>query len=76
MTLVVTGVGALIHVFAIGYMHGDERFARFFTYLNLFTASMLTLVLAGNYAMLPIRSTAAMTGRSCGWSGSTGAGCG
>ena len=52
MTLVVTGVGTLIHLFAIGYMHGDERFHRFFTYLNLFAASMLTLVLAGNYAML------------------------
>ncbi len=52
MTLVVTGVGTLIHVFAIGYMHGDERFHRFFTNLNLFAASMLTLVLAGNYAML------------------------
>ncbi|GIU91518.1 MAG: NADH-quinone oxidoreductase subunit L [Acidimicrobiia bacterium] len=52
MALVVTGVGFLIHVFAIGYMHGDPRFHRFFTYLNLFTGSMLTLVLAGNYAML------------------------
>ena len=52
MTLVVTGVGSLIHVYSVGYMHGDPRFARFFTYLNLFTASMLTLVLAGNYAML------------------------
>ncbi|MDH3462912.1 MAG: NADH-quinone oxidoreductase subunit L, partial [Acidimicrobiia bacterium] len=52
MALVVTGVGALIHVFAIGYMRGDERFHRFFTNLNLFIASMLTLVLAGNYAML------------------------
>ena len=52
MALIVTGVGALIHVFAIGYMHGDERFHRFFTNLNLFAASMLTLVLAGNYAML------------------------
>ena len=52
MALIVTGVGTLIHVFAIGYMHGDERFPRFFTYLNLFAASMLTLVLAGNYAML------------------------
>jgi NADH-quinone oxidoreductase subunit L len=52
MALVVTGVGTLIHVFAIGYMHGDDRFARFFTYLNLFAASMLTLVLAGNFAML------------------------
>ena len=52
MTLIVTGVGTLIHIFAIGYMHGDERFSRFFTYLNLFAASMLALVLAGNYAML------------------------
>ena len=52
MAMVVTGVGALIHVFAIGYMRGDERFSRFFTYLNLFAASMLILVLAGNYAML------------------------
>ncbi len=52
MTLIVTGVGTLIHVFAIGYMHGDERFPRFFSHLNLFAASMLTLVLAGNYAML------------------------
>ena len=52
MALVVTGVGALIHVFAIGYMHGDVRFHRFFAKLNLFAASMLTLILAGNYAML------------------------
>jgi len=52
MTLVVTGVGALIHVFAVGYMRDDERFHRFFAYLNLFAASMLTLVLAGNFAML------------------------
>jgi len=52
MALVVTGVGTLIHIFAIGYMHGDPRFSRFFTYLNLFAASMLTLVLAGNFAML------------------------
>ncbi|HUO46325.1 MAG TPA: NADH-quinone oxidoreductase subunit L [Acidimicrobiia bacterium] len=52
MTLVVTGVGSLIHLYAIGYMHGDRRFSRFFAYLNLFAASMLTLVLAGNYAML------------------------
>ena len=52
MTLVVTGVGSLIHVYSLGYMHGDPRFPRFFAYLNLFTASMLTLVLAGNYAML------------------------
>jgi NADH-quinone oxidoreductase subunit L len=52
MALVVTGVGTLIHIFAISYMHGDKRFARFFTNLNLFAASMLTLVLAGNFAML------------------------
>jgi NADH-quinone oxidoreductase subunit L len=52
MTLIVTGVGTLIHVYSIGYMHGDERFGRFFTYLNLFAASMLTLVLANNFAML------------------------
>ena len=52
MTLVVTGVGSLIHIYAVGYMHGDPRFSRFFTYLNLFAASMLTLVLAGNFAML------------------------
>ena len=52
MALVVTGVGTLIHVFAVGYMHGDERFHRFFTNLNLFMASMLILVLGGNYAML------------------------
>ena len=52
MTLVVTGVGSLIHIYSVGYMHADPRFARFFTYLNLFTASMLILVLAGNYAML------------------------
>jgi len=42
--LVVTGVGTLIHVYASGYMHGDEGFGRFFTYLNLFVFSMLMLV--------------------------------
>ncbi|HEY5578361.1 MAG TPA: NADH-quinone oxidoreductase subunit L [Acidimicrobiia bacterium] len=52
MALVVTGVGGLIHLFSIGYMHGDERFGRFFTYLNLFVASMLILVLADNFAVL------------------------
>ena len=49
MTLVVTGVGLLIHIYAIGYMHGDEGVSRFFTYLNLFIASMLILVLSDNY---------------------------
>ena len=52
MTLVVTGVGTLIHIYAVGYMHGDERFSRFFTYLNFFIASMLILVLANNFAIL------------------------
>ncbi len=52
MTLVVTGVGTLIHLYSIGYMHGDERFGRFFTYLNLFVASMLILVLGANFAVL------------------------
>ncbi len=49
MTLVVTGVGLLIHIYAIGYMHGDKDVSRFFTYLNLFIASMLILVLSDNY---------------------------
>ena len=52
MTLVVTGVGALIHVYSISYMHGDERFGRFFTYLNLFITSMLILVLGDNFGVL------------------------
>jgi len=45
MLLLVTGVGTLIHVYSVGYMHGDERYPRFFAYLNLFAASMLILVL-------------------------------
>ncbi len=52
MTLVVTGVGTLIHVFSIGYMADDERFGRFFVYLNLFLFSMLLLVLANNYVLM------------------------
>ena len=52
MTLVVTGVGSLIHLYSIGYMHGDPRFTRFFTYLNLFIMSMLILVLGDNFAVL------------------------
>lgn len=52
MILVVTGVGFLIHVYSIGYMSHDPSFARFFTYLNLFTFSMLTLVLADNYLLM------------------------
>jgi NADH-quinone oxidoreductase subunit L len=62
MVLVVTGVGFLIHVYATEYMvhheeagtasHPDRDFARFFTYLNLFIASMLVLVLGDNYLMM------------------------
>ncbi len=47
--LLITGVGSLIHVYSIGYMEHDERRARFFAYLNLFIAAMLTLVLADGY---------------------------
>ncbi|MGZ4753932.1 MAG: NADH-quinone oxidoreductase subunit L [Acidimicrobiia bacterium] len=47
--LLVTGVGSLIHLYAIGYMHGDARFTRFFAYLNLFAASMLILVLGSSF---------------------------
>jgi len=46
--LLVTGVGLLIHIYSIGYMHGDPLFSRFFAFLNLFAASMLILVLADN----------------------------
>jgi NADH-quinone oxidoreductase subunit L len=52
MMLVVTGVGSLIHLFSIGYMADDERYGRYFTYLNLFTFAMLILVLANNYVLM------------------------
>ena len=48
MCLFITGVGTLIHLYSIGYMHGDPDFSRFFAYLNLFTFSMLMLVLGDN----------------------------
>ncbi|MCZ6514300.1 MAG: NADH-quinone oxidoreductase subunit L, partial [Acidobacteria bacterium] len=52
MTLVVTGVGFLIHIYSAGYMAGDAGIYRFFAYLNLFLASMLTLVMANNYLLM------------------------
>jgi NADH-quinone oxidoreductase subunit L len=52
MILVITGVGLLIHIYAIGYMDGDPRYGRFFAYLNLFVFFMLLLVLADNYLLL------------------------
>jgi NADH-quinone oxidoreductase subunit L len=52
MTLIVTGVGSLIHLFSMGYMKEDVGYAKFFTYLNLFIFAMLLLVLGSNYFML------------------------
>src|SRR6266403_1493539 len=52
MLLVVTGVGFLIHFYAVGYMWEEGGFYRFFTYLNLFMFFMLTLVLASNYLLM------------------------
>ena len=52
MLLLVTWVGLLIHIYSIGYMHGDERYSRFFAYLNLFVASMLVLVLGSSFLTL------------------------
>jgi len=52
MILVVSGVGFLIHVYSVGYMHDDDGYYRYFTYLNLFTFSMLLLVLANNFLLM------------------------
>lgn len=52
MALLITGVGALIHVYSIGYMHGDPRVVRYFAYLNLFVTMMLFLVMANNLLLL------------------------
>jgi NADH-quinone oxidoreductase subunit L len=52
MVLIITGIGALIHLYATGYMNEEKEFARFFTYMNLFIASMLILVLGGNLVLL------------------------
>ncbi|MGZ4144118.1 MAG: NADH-quinone oxidoreductase subunit L, partial [Actinomycetota bacterium] len=52
MMLVVTGVGTLIHLYSIGYMRGDPREGRYFSYLNLFAFSMLLLVMANNFLVM------------------------
>jgi NADH-quinone oxidoreductase subunit L len=52
MLLLVTGVSSLVHVYTIGYMHGEPGYARFFSYIALFTFSMLMLVLADNLLQL------------------------
>ncbi|RRR74845.1 MAG: NADH-quinone oxidoreductase subunit L [Candidatus Viridilinea halotolerans] len=52
MVLLVTGVGALIHVYSLGYIHGDAHAVRYFAYLNLFITMMLFLVMANNLLLL------------------------
>ncbi|MBC7384427.1 MAG: NADH-quinone oxidoreductase subunit L [Bacteroidia bacterium] len=52
MLLVITGIGFLIHVYSIGYMHTDEGFSRFFSYLNLFIFFMLILVMGNSYLIM------------------------
>jgi NADH-quinone oxidoreductase subunit L len=52
MILVVTGVGGVIHIYSIGYMHDEKSYWRFFAWLNLFTFSMLTLVLGDNLLLM------------------------
>jgi NADH-quinone oxidoreductase subunit L len=52
MTLVVTGVGLLIHIYSLGYMAHDKSYARYFSYLNLFTFAMLVLVLGANLGVM------------------------
>ena len=52
MFLIVTGVGFVIHVYSIGYMHDDPEYSRFFSYLNLFIFSMLLLIAAADFLSL------------------------
>ena len=52
MLLIITGVGFLIHLYSVGYMHNDGGFAKFFSYLNLFVFFMLLLVLGANYLVM------------------------
>jgi NADH-quinone oxidoreductase subunit L len=52
MMLVVTGIGFLIHVYSVGYMHAEEGYARYFSYLNLFVFFMLTLVLGSSLVLM------------------------
>ncbi|MDH5406359.1 MAG: NADH-quinone oxidoreductase subunit L, partial [Candidatus Aminicenantes bacterium] len=54
MILIVSGVAFVIHIYSIGYMHGDPGYSRYFTYLNLFVCAMLLLVLANNFLMMYI----------------------
>ncbi|MBM2827675.1 MAG: nuoL [Actinobacteria bacterium] len=54
MLVVVTGVSTLVHIFSVGYMHGDPRYSRFFAYLSIFSFSMLGLVLAESFFFIYI----------------------
>ena len=67
MILVVTGVGSLIHIYSTSYMH-DERaseYARYFSYLNLFAAFMLVLVLGANFLVMFVGWRASASARTC-----------
>ena len=52
MMMIITGIGFLIHLYSSSYMHGDEGFTRYFSYLNLFIVSMLLLVMGSNYVVM------------------------
>ena len=52
MLLIITGIGFLIHLYSTSYMHDDEGFGKFFSYLNLFVFFMLLLVLGSNYIVM------------------------
>ncbi len=52
MMMIITGIGFLIHVYSIGYMHDDAGYHKFFAYLNLFVFSMLTLVMGASYLLM------------------------
>ena len=52
MMLIITGVGTLIHLYSVGYMHGDDGYARYFSFLNLFVAAMSVLVLADSFVAM------------------------
>jgi NADH-quinone oxidoreductase subunit L len=52
MSMIVTGVGFLIHIYSIGYMHGDKGYWRFFAYMNLFIFAMMNLILGDNFLVL------------------------
>jgi NADH-quinone oxidoreductase subunit L len=52
MTVIITGVSTLIHLYSISYLSGDRGYARYFAYLNFFVFSMLLLILAGNFVLL------------------------